>query len=338
MNAPAAFWTPLTDTTVQCLLCPHRCRIASGKRGRCGVRENQAGKLVSLIYSSCSSIAVDPIEKKPLFHFLPGSSVYSLGSVGCTMGCEHCQNYHIATATPETYPLQDLPPKEAVAEAQQNNCAGIAWTYNEPTIWHEYVLDSARLAKDARLATVSVTNGYINPEPLRTLAPYLDAMNIDVKAFTESFYQRVCKARLAPVLEACELAHSLGIHLEVTYLLIPGYNDTKEELQKFCRWVADRLSVQTPVHFSRFHPDFRMTSVASTPLGILMQARSFAQEAGLQYVYLGNTPHDDYENTYCPTCHALLVERHGFAVRIVGLADGRCSVCQTPIPVVTSLD
>ncbi len=336
MSTPAAFWTSQDHNSVQCQLCPHHCRIPPGKRGRCGVRENQGGSLVSLIYGLCSGIAADPIEKKPLYHFLPGSTVLSLGSVGCTLSCLHCQNYHIATATPESYPLQELSPQDAVAAAQESGCAGIAWTYNEPTIWHEYVRDSARLAKAARLATVSVTNGFINPEPLKELAPLLDAMNVDVKAFTESFYHRVCKARLAPVLEACELAHRLGVHLEITYLIIPGYNDAREELSAFCRWVADRLSLQTPVHFSRFHPDHKMTAVAPTPAGTLLQARSLAVEAGLQYVYVGNVPHGDYENTYCPSCHALLVERHGFLARITGLVDGRCAICKSPIPIVTA--
>ena len=231
MSVPAAFWKPTTDATVHCLLCPNSCVIQPGKRGRCGVRENQAGSLVSLIYGKCSGVAVDPIEKKPLFHFLPGSMVFSLGSVGCTLGCLHCQNYHISTASPDQYPLQDLTPEEAVDQAREQGCAGIAWTYNEPTIWYEYVLESAKLAKRAHLATVSVTNGYITPEPLRELAPYVDAMNIDVKAFTEQFYQKICQGRLAPVLEACELVCSLGVHLEVTYLIIPGLNDSREELR-----------------------------------------------------------------------------------------------------------
>jgi len=337
MTTPAAFWKPTHDTTVQCLLCPNTCTIPPGKRGRCGVRENQAGTLVTLIYGKCSGVAIDPIEKKPLYHFLPGTHVLSLGSVGCSLACQYCQNYHISSATPDKYPLQDLSPDEAVTQAQQDGCAGIAWTYNEPTIWYEYVLESAKLAKQAHLATVSVTNGYITPDALTQLAPHLDAMNIDVKAFTDTFYKKICKGSLTAVLEACELAHRHKIHLELTYLIIPGLNDSRDELRDFCQWVATHLQVTTPVHFSRFHPDYRLTTLRPTPVSTLTQAYDIAKQEGLQYVYLGNVPHGTYDNTYCPKCKNLLIERIGFSAHLLGLEQGRCTVCHTPIPIITSI-
>jgi pyruvate formate lyase activating enzyme len=333
MKKEASFWKPLKDGTVQCVLCPHHCVIAHGKHGICGVRKNENGKLFSLIYGSCSSVADDPIEKKPLYHFYPGSLVLSLGSVGCTFRCEHCQNYSISMADPETFPLQEIPPEAVVTLAQEHGCQGVAWTYNEPSIWHEYAFDTAKLVKKAGLYTVYVTNGYIEEEPLKEIAPYLDAMNIDVKAFHEEFYRKVCKARLAPVLQTCERATKLGIHLELTYLIIPHLNDAAEEITGFCRWVNDTLGSTIPVHFSRFHPDYKMKDSQVTPTSTLLDAYEKAKAAGLQYVYLGNITHGEYDNTRCPSCGSLLIERFGFSAHIKGIKEGKCVRCGTAIPV-----
>jgi pyruvate formate lyase activating enzyme len=333
MKKEALFWKPVKNEAVQCLLCPHHCRISPEKLGICGVRRNEQGKLFSLIYGACSSIAADPIEKKPLYHFYPGSHVLSFGSVGCTFRCDHCQNYQISMARPEEAPLQEIPPETVSAMAKDQGCEGVAWTYNEPTIWHEYTLDAARLVKNAGLYTVYVTNGYIEDEPLREIAPYLDALNVDVKAFDEGFYRTVCKARLAPVLQTCECAKSLGLHLELTYLVIPGYNDDASEIKKFCSWIAETLGIETPVHFSRFHPDYKMTDAQSTPTSVLLACHTIAKEAHLQYVYLGNIPHGDYDNTYCPSCKNLLVERCGFSARMIGMANGKCTRCGAVIPI-----
>lgn len=332
MKQKAAFWTSIDTETVQCLLCPHHCRIKEGKSGICGVRQNDKGVLYSLIYGSCSSIHDDPIEKKPLYHFYPGSLVLSLGSVGCTFRCEHCQNFQISTAGPDGMFFEEVPPERAVTLAKEHGCQGIAWTYNEPTIWHEYTLDSAKRAKQAGLYTVYVTNGFIEEDPLKEIAPYLDAMNIDVKAFHEEFYRKVCKARLAPVLHACECTKELGIHLEITYLVIPQLNDSLEEVTKFCQWIVDKLGNDVPVHFSRFHPDYKMTNVPATPIPTLLKIYEIAKTTGLQYVYIGNVPHGTYENTICPSCGTLLVERVGYSVHIRGLSGKTCTHCGAILP------
>lgn len=333
MKKEALFWKPLQNNTVQCLLCPHHCIIPPDKQGICGVRKNEQGRLYSLIYQACSSVAADPIEKKPLYHFFPGSRVLSLGSVGCTFRCDHCQNYHISMARPDEVTLQDVPSETLPEMVRAHGCSGVAWTYNEPTIWHEYTLEAARIIKKAGLYTVYVTNGYIEEEPLKEIALYLDALNIDVKAFHEAFYKKICRASLAPVVQTCERARALGMHLELTYLVIPGLNDEDAEIAEFCGWVRERLGSDTPVHFSRFHPDYKMKDVQSTPTSSLFRCHRLAKEAGLQFVYLGNIAHGEYDNTYCPSCNALLVERVGFSARLKGMKNGACSKCHTLIPI-----
>ncbi len=332
MKKQAAFWKPIKDGIVQCLLCPHHCAIAPENRGICGVRKNEHGALYTCIYQACSSIAADPIEKKPLYHFYPGSLVLSLGSVGCTFRCDHCQNYHISMARPEDMSLQEIPAETLGEIARDHGCKGVAWTYNEPTIWHEYTREAAQLVKNAGLYTVYVTNGYIEEEPLREIAPYLDAMNIDIKAFHDEFYRTVCKARLAPVLQTCERVKKLGIHLELTYLVIPGLNDNEKEIKEFCQWITEKLGTDTAVHFSRFHPDYKMTDLPATPSRTLFSCHTIAKEIGLQFVYLGNITHGDYDNTYCPSCKNLLIERYGFSANIKGLSQGKCSRCTQAIP------
>ena len=334
MKVTARFWKPQKNSTVKCFLCPNNCVIQPGMKGQCQVRENINGTLFSLIYGSCSSIAYDPIEKKPFHHFFPGSLALSLGSVGCNLKCTHCQNYSISSSKPTDYPLKEFTPEETVEHAKNNSCQGIAWTYNEPTIWHEYTVDSARLAKKSQLYTVYVTNGYINPDPLQEIAPFLDAMNIDVKAFHNSFYQDVCKAKLTPVLETCKLAKSLGIHIELTYLVIPGLNDSLDEITQFCSWILEELSADTPVHFSRFHPDYKMTDISTTPLDSLLKIYDVAKKTGLLYPYMGNVPHGVYENTVCPSCGTCIIERHGFSINVTNFKNGTCSKCHTKLPII----
>ena len=334
MKQKATFWKPGKGTSVQCHLCPHQCTIAEGKCGLCGVRENEQGTLYTLIYGACSAVADDPIEKKPLYHFYPGSRALSLGSIGCNLRCDHCQNYGISRAKPHTYPLRHISPEQAVALAKEYGCQGIAWTYNEPTIWHEYTVDSAKLAKQEGLYTVYVTNGYINEAPLREIAPYLDALNVDVKAFHPEFYTKVCQATLQPVVAACELIKSLGLHLEVTYLVIPTMNDSEKEVTQFCQWVKEKLGEETPVHFSRFHPDYHMKDLPPTPLNTLIKCYEIAQQAGIRFPYLGNIPYNEYENTYCPQCKAILIERYGFSAENKGIEKGKCKQCGTSIPII----
>jgi len=332
MEREAKFWKVLNGVKVKCKLCPHECTINKDRRGVCGVRENKAGRLYTLIYGSYSSIAIDPIEKKPLYHFYPGSNALSFGTVGCNFKCLHCQNYTISRASPEDSVLREIEPGEVVELAKKYNCEGVAWTYNEPTIWHEFTYDASREIKKEGLYTVYVSNGYINEDPFKEIARYLDAINIDVKAFNEDFYKRVCSARLQPVLDTCVLAKELGVHLEVTYLIIPGHNDSIDEIKKFCKWVLDKLGDETPLHFSRFHPDYKMLNVPPTPTETLIKAYDLAKKLGIKYVYLGNVPHGDYDNTYCPECGELLIERYIFNARIVSpLKDGRCPRCGAKI-------
>lgn len=329
----ARFWSP-DDGRVQCHLCPHNCRISEGKTGICGVRENRDDQLMSLIYGRASSAHPDPIEKKPLYHFMPGTQAYSLGTVGCTFRCEHCQNYSISQADPGASFLKDTTAEQIIEEARRAKCSGLAWTYNEPTIWHEFSYHTSKMAKREGLYSVYVTNGYIQPDPLKDISEHLDAMNIDIKAFREKFYKKVCRASLQPVLDAAELAFELGIHVELTYLIIPGKNDSKEEMSEFLDWVMDRLSDQTPVHFSRFHPDYRMRDTQATPLSTMEEAYDLAKEMGLKHVYLGNVPHSDKENTYCPACGQLVIERRGFSSSIRSMKDGNCGNCGEPLNIV----
>ncbi|PKK85880.1 MAG: AmmeMemoRadiSam system radical SAM enzyme [Thermoplasmata archaeon HGW-Thermoplasmata-1] len=323
------------DKKVRCLLCAHNCVIAPGKCGICGVRENRDGELYSLIYGLASSVGVDPIEKKPLFHFHPGSRVLSFGTAGCNFRCPHCQNWEISQCGPEELRLQEIMPAEAVEMAKRHRCEGMAWTYNEPAIWHEYALDSMKLAKEAGLYTVYVTNGYINEKPLREIAPYLDAANVDVKGFSDEFYKEIAGARLMPVLKTCKLMKELNIHLEVTYLVIPTKNDSADEMRRFCEWVANELGTEVPVHFSAFHPDYKLASLPITPSGKLKEAHEIGRAAGLKYLYLGNAALRGFGDTVCPKCGNTLIERSGFSVRVLGgIKNGRCLACNRRIPVI----
>ena len=319
---------------VQCSLCSHRCTIADGKHGICGVRENRGGTLYATTYGLVSAEAVDPIEKKPLYHYLPGTLSYSLGSIGCNFRCEHCQNWHISQADREHARLISLAPEEGVARAMARGCASISWTYNEPTIWHEYPLDMGTLARKEMLGTCYVTNGYITEEALKELSPMLAAYRVDLKAFTDEFYKKVCKARHQPVLDSATVAKELGMHIETVTLVIPGLNDSMEELEGLIRWVIDNLGPGTPMHFSAFHPDYKMTDRGATSAALLDKICTRAKELGLRFPYAGNVAHSRFENTTCPACGALLVERRGFASRVAGLDDRRCRACGETIEIV----
>jgi len=335
MKALAKHWTKLEDNKVRCELCPHRCVLDDGQTGVCRVRKNIRGKLYTLIYGTVSSMAVDPIEKKPLFHYKPASRIFSVATVGCNLRCKHCQNWEISQVGPESFThLRDFKPKELVKLAKAHGSEGIAFTYNEPTIWHEYTLDVAKLAKKAGMYSVYVTNGYINEAPLREIAEYIDAFNIDIKGFTDEFYIKITGGRLNPVLKSAELVHKLGKHLELTYLIIPGLNDSEEELRKFAKWVIS-LSSDIPVHFSRFYPTYKLTDRPETPIKTVHKAYKIAKEVGLEYVYLGNTWEPEYESTYCPKCGNLLIERVYYNTKIVGLTrDGHCKKCGARINII----
>lgn len=325
----------LDGDKVKCKVCSHRCTIVPGKRGFCRVRENRDGTLYTLIYNTVSSESVDPIEKKPLFHFYPGSLSYSLGTIGCNFRCKHCQNWTISQVGVDQIHSVEITPEEAVARAIESGSKSIAWTYNEPTIWYEYTYDCAKLAKEAGLATVYVTNGYITPEALREISPYLDAFRVDIKAFTEEFYKDVCSAKLAPVLESTKLAKELGMHVEVINLVIPTRNDSADEIRQLSKWVHDNLGADTPLHFSRFHPHYKMQDIPSTPVKTIEMAHDIAKEEGLQYVYIGNVFGHEYESTYCHVCGELLIKRGLFDVGEYNIThEGTCPDCGEKIPIV----
>jgi pyruvate formate lyase activating enzyme len=334
MKKEASYYKKLDDLKIQCNLCNHNCKIIEGSTGICGVRQNKEGRLYSLIYGLCSSMASDPIEKKPLYHFYPCSKVFSIGTVGCNFGCLFCQNYGISTAKPDFPYMHKITPDAVVNLAKDYGCLGIAFTYNEPSIWYEFTLDSAKLAKNQGLYTVYVTNGYISEDPLRQISSVLDAVNIDIKAFTESFYKKICKAKLQPVLDTCILIKELGIHLELTYLVIPGYNDSEKEIKAFCRWVFDKLDYNIPVHFSRFHPDYKMLNIRQTPMDTMINIFNLAKKIGLFYVYLGNITNNDYEDTICPNCGNVCIKRVGFSTETIGLDKGKCSNCYEDLHII----
>jgi pyruvate formate lyase activating enzyme len=327
MMKEARFYEKLENNKVQCHLCPHECVIAEGKQGICRVRENREGILYSMIYEQVSSRGVDPIEKKPLYHFYPGSFAYSVGTVGCNLACSFCQNFEISQNISPTY---EMTSEEIIQSCIHHNCKSIAYTYNEPIIWHEFVYDTAVKAQKEGISNVLVTNGYINEEPLKALLPVIDAMNVDVKSFSDQFYKSLCKGTLSPVLQTIEQAkHSTWV--EVTTLIIPGHNDSPEEITQLVDWVAS-LGEETPLHFSRFFPHHNLQAPV-TPLETLERALSIAREK-LRYVYIGNVPSHSGDNTYCYNCHQPVITRSGFSASPVGLTDSRCSTCGAKIDVI----
>jgi pyruvate formate lyase activating enzyme len=322
----ASFYAKEGDK-VRCGLCPHTCLVSDGKRGLCGVRENRLGKLYSLIYGLTSSVHPDPIEKKPFFHFLPGTTAISFSSIGCNLFCMHCQNFSISRAKIEDFDLTSITPEDVVRYAKRTDSRSVSWTYNEPTIWHEFTTVASRAAHDAGFKTNYVTNGFIQEEPLRELKGLIDAMNIDVKAFREDFYKRICGGKLAPVLKACEIAVEQGMHVEITYLIIPQHNDSEEEIGEFSKWVFDSLGPEIPIHFSAFHPDYKLVGVPRTPDRTMAMAFKLAKANRLEFVYLGNVYAGDKDDTYCPQCGTMVIEREGFWVGRTELKGNKCGKC-----------
>lgn len=329
----ALFFEQLDDGRLRCSLCRHRCIIADGKRGICGVRENRHGTLMSLVYGRVIAEHVDPVEKKPLYHFQPASLSYSVATAGCNFHCRHCQNYSISQVPPDMLeiPGTKRSPAEIVRRASQAGCRSISFTYTEPTIFFEFARDTAVLAHEAGLKTIFVTNGYITPEALELIAPYLDAANIDLKGFTDSFYREVVGARLEGVLETIRDYRRHNIWIELTTLIIPGLNDGDAELRAIARFIADELGVDTPWHVSRFYPTYLMTNRPGTPVETLNRAYDIGREAGLRYIYLGNVTAPGREDTACPGCGEQLIRRSGFSVLANRLATGSCPACGTAI-------
>jgi len=330
----AMFYEKLEDKMVKCNLCSHRCsRIADSKRGICGVRENKDGKLYSLVYGKAVARSVDPIEKKPLFHFLPGSRSYSIATVGCNFRCRNCQNFDISQLPKERNIIvgQDVSPEEIVSAAKRNNCKSIAYTYSEPTIFFEYAYDTAKLAKKEGIKNVFVTNGYITEEALKEISLYLDAANIDLKSFSDDFYRKNCGARLKPVLDSIRLYKSLGIWTEITTLIIPSLNDSEEELHKIAEFIKNEVGEETPWHITQFYPTYKLIDLPRTPVTILRKAREIGLEAGLRYVYEGNVPGENGENTYCHNCGKLLIRRFGYSIIENKIKNSACTYCGAEI-------
>ena len=330
MTKEAMLWSPLEGGNAACRLCAHRCVIAAGKRGVCNVRENQDGRLETLVYGDVVAAHVDPIEKKPLYHFLPGSKALSIATPGCNFRCGFCQNSQISQAPPRQgggIAGEPFPPADVVRAALDQGCRSISYTYTEPTIFFEYAYDTAGLAHVAGLLNNFVTNGYMTSEALETIAPYLDAANVDLKAFKDETYKKVCGARLEPVLESIRLMPKLGIWVEVTTLVVPGLNDGTEELAAIARFIAS-VDPAIPWHLSRFHPDYEYTRAPPTTVAALRAAAETGRREGLRHVYIGNVSGES-EDTLCAACGIVLIRRRGFAVVDNALRDSRCPSCGT---------
>ncbi|MDP3998762.1 MAG: AmmeMemoRadiSam system radical SAM enzyme [bacterium] len=333
----ALLYEKLEDKTVHCQLCAHRCFISSGKRGICSVRENRDGTLYTLVYGKAIAANVDPIEKKPLFHFLPGSKSYSIATAGCNFRCGFCQNWEISQISkgPRGQIVgEKLPPEKIVKEALETGCKSIAYTYTEPTIFFEYAYDTAKLAHKKGLANIFVTNGYQTPETVAKMKGVIDAANVDLKSFSDDFYQKVCGARLKPVLKSIKKLYQNSIFLEITTLIIPDQNDSEKELWQIAKFIA-KVSPNIPWHISRFHPDYQIIDNPTTPLETLRRAYDLGKKAGLRYVYLGNVLTDTGENTYCPKCQKLVIERLGYNIRVLAVTNkGKCGYCEESLNII----
>jgi pyruvate formate lyase activating enzyme len=329
MEAPTRFWHLREDGRVQCDVCPRHCSLHEGQRGLCFVRARHGDGIVLTTYGRSSGFCVDPIEKKPLFHFYPGSTVFSFGTAGCNLACRFCQNWDISKATEDDILAAEASPGQIAERAARLGCRSVAFTYNDPVVFHEYAVDTARACRQQGISTVAVTAGYVDPQPRVEFYAAMDAANVDLKSFDDSFYRRYCAGRLAPVLETLEyIRHHTGTWLEITTLLIPGLNDSPEEVRALSAWVAEHLGPDTPLHFSAFHPAFRLTDRAPTPPATLAAARRIATDAGLRFVYTGNVADPEGQSTRCPACGSVLVGRDWYRLTAWGLAAGGvCNRC-----------
>lgn len=328
----ARHYEKLADRAVRCKLCPRECEVADLERGYCGVRENRGGTYYTLVHSRPCTWHVDPIEKKPFYHVLPGTNAYSIATVGCNVECKFCQNWQISQVRPEQIPAFDLPPKALARYANASDARSVAYTYTEPVIYYEYVRDGAEEVRKRGLRNLMVSGGYVQEDPLRELVPLLDAVKIDLKAFSETFYADVCSGELKPVLRTLERLVELGVWTEIVYLMVPTLNDDETELTDMCRWIAAALGKDIPVHFTRFHPAYRLRNLPPTPVQSLERAVEIARAEGLRFAYIGNVPGHPAENTTCPGCGSVLIERRGYSVRADGMKEGSCAACDLKIP------
>jgi pyruvate formate lyase activating enzyme len=332
----ARFYEKLPGRNVRCHLCPRSCVVGDRQRGHCRVRENRGGTYYTLVHSRVCAAHVDPIEKKPFFHFRPGILAFSLATAGCNVNCKFCQNWEISQAMPEDLPATYLPPADVAAIAKKNQCPAVAFTYSEPTVFNEFVTDAADAARDQGIRAVVVSNGFIQREPLKRLCRHVDAIKIDLKAFSPQYYREVVNGELQPVLDALVTTRKDAKWMEIVHLLVPTLNDKDTELRDLARWVKSNLGTDVPIHFTRFHPLYRLKNLPPTPVETLERAKAIADAEGLQYVYIGNVPGHPAENTYCPGCRRLLIERTGFTVTQNHVRAGKCEYCRRVIPGVWS--
>ena len=316
---------------VKCLLCAHTCAIPAGERGKCRARMNVGGELRSLVYGRPLAVHVDPIEKKPFFHFLPGAAAFSFGTAGCPLRCRFCQNWQLSQSRPEDHPTEFTPPEKVVAAAGARKAQVIAFTYNEPTVQTEFLTDVARAAKKGGIRSALVSCGFMNEAPLREICEVLDAVKIDLKGFSPEFYREVSAAELAPVLRSIRQAAKSGIHLEIVNLVVPTLNDSEKMLRELADWVAGEVGPDVPVHFTRFHPDYQLRNLPPTPVATLEKAREIAMRKGIRYAYVGNVPGHPGNHTYCPGCGKVVVGRSGFFVTGMNIEKGRCRSCRRSI-------
>jgi len=326
----ALFYKKLKEKTVQCQLCPKFCVIKDGGYGNCNVRKNIKGKLCSMVYGKPCSVAADPVEKKPLYHFMPSTKTLSVATVGCNFHCSHCQNWQISQAKVEDVPHLDISPEKIVEQAKSNNLKSISYTYTEPTVFYEYMLDIAKTAKKQKIKSIVVSNGFINPQPLKKLIPSIKAANIDLKGNAE-FYEKICDGKMGPVLDTIKLLHEKKVWLEITNLIVPGFNDDVGEIKKAVSWILENVGKDVPLHFSAFYPCFKLTNVQPTPPEFLIRARMIAKGMGLSYVYTGNINDEDGSTTFCPKCGQAVIRRKGFIVAENKLKKGKCP-CGEDIP------
>jgi len=328
----ARHYVKLPDREIECRLCPRLCRLGDKERGYCGVRENIGGTYYTLVYGKVCSLNIDPIEKKPFFHVLPGTSALSLATAGCNVNCKFCQNWEISQARPEQVEAFDLAPETAAARAAASGCPSIAYTYTEPTVYFEYMYDTAVRARRRGVRSIVVTGGHINPEPLAELLGVVDAVKVDLKGFSEEFYTEYVRGSLKPVLETIRAVARSKVWLEIVVLVIPTLNDRMDLIRDMSRWIRDEAGKEVPVHFTRFQPMYLVKNLPPTPVSTLEAARRIALEEGLRYVYVGNVPGHESENTYCPGCGKVIIARVGYAIEAVRLKKGKCESCGTPIP------
>jgi pyruvate formate lyase activating enzyme len=331
-NEEARYYEKQENLKILCKLCPKECLVADKERGYCGVRENQGGTYRSLVYGRPCSLNIDPIEKKPLFHYLPGSRAFSLATAGCNIECKFCQNWNISQFRPEQIRMYDLSPSATAQLAHETKCQTIAYTYSEPVIFTEYMHDTAKEARTKKVGSVMISNGYIQEKPLRDVLKQLTAVKIDFKGFTEKFYKESCNGELQPVLDTLKIIKQEGTWLELVILIIPTLNDSIQENQDMAKWIVDNLGPDVPIHLTRFHPMYKITTISSTPVSKLEKLQEIMKKAGMHYVYLGNVAGHPSENTYCHSCNQLLIRRLGYQTVIEGLKDGKCKKCETSIP------